>query len=255
MSQRTLWDWDEETEAPTRGSLDLSRLPERSSERVSAAHRLHWRLESHLEIVDLVVTDNRRRMLSTRRTDERHRIRLHHMFVGCGAETLTAIVQLATGEERGREQLEAYIEENREAIRFRPDDEELHRRGKHFDLGEMLDRARRHLDEGDLEEVRITWGREGRGSKSIRFGSYDFDQKLIRVHPALDREWVPAFFVEFIVYHELLHAVCPPVDGEERRRIHTSEFQKLERQFPRYEEAVEWESENLRRILDRDSQD
>jgi hypothetical protein len=260
MSQRTLWEWENERadgsvppdpEVRTRGSLDCSRLPERESAMVAEAHELHWRLESHLGVVDLVVTDNRRRMLTTRASEERRRIRIHHMFLGCGPETVTAIVQLATGDDRAREHIKEYIESNREAIRFQPDQDELDQEGQHFDLVDMLRRARSHLPDHDLDDIQITWGREGRGSKSIRFGSYDFDQKLVRIHPALDREWVPEYFVEFIVYHELLHAVCPPVENEESRRVHTSEFLELEQQFPDYEKAVEWESQNLRRILDR----
>jgi len=262
MSQRTLWEWkrtqrdvsDPEADTGTRGSLDVSGLPERDSEAVSAAHQLHWQLECHLGVVDVVITDNRRRMLTTKTMPERRRIRIHHMFLGCGPETLTAIVQLATGDDRARDHIKSYIQDNRDAIRFRPDDEDLDPEGDHYDLAEMLDRARSQLEEPGLEEIEITWGRDGRGSKSIRFGSYDFDQRLIRVHPALDQEWVPEFFVEFIVYHELLHAVCPPVEGEDGRRVHTEEFIELERQFPRYQEAVEWESTNLRRILDRDSE-
>ncbi|MFB6373046.1 MAG: hypothetical protein ABEN55_08015, partial [Bradymonadaceae bacterium] len=122
-------------------------------------------------------------------------------------------------------------------------------------LGVVVDFTRDLVDdpETNLDEVSITWGRDGRGTKSIRFGSFDFDQRLIRVHPALDQEWVPRYFVEFIVYHELLHAVCPPVEGEDGRQVHTEEFIELERQFPRYRDAVEWESTNLRRILERDS--
>lgn len=261
MSQRTLWEWkrtqrdvsDPDSDTSTRGSLDVSELPEREPEVVSAAHQLHWQLECHLGVVDLAITDNRRRMLTTKTMPERRRIRIHHMFLECGPETVTAIVQLTTGDDRARDHIKEYIRNNREAIQFRPDDEELDREGEHYDLVEMLDRARTHLDHRDLDDVEITWGRDGQGSKSIRFGSYDFDQRLIRVHPALDQEWVPEYFVEFIVYHELLHAVCPPVDGEDGRQVHTDEFIELERQFPRYRDAVEWESTNLRRILERDS--
>jgi hypothetical protein len=257
MSQQSLWKWreafgeeGEPAEEPTDGSLDLSELPERTSGRMMEAQRLHRRLEYHLGLVDLVITDNRRRMVSTKSRRGRRQIRLHHMFLGCGTETVTAIVQLTTGDDRSRDHIREYIDENREAIRFEVDDGQLEREGEHFDLAELLEAVRPLVDE-EVEEVDITWGRDGRGSKSIRFGSFDFDQRLIRIHPALDQEWVPTFFVEFIVYHELLHAVCPPVDGEETRRIHTREFLEREREFPRYEEAMEWEEENLRRILDR----
>ena len=259
MSQRTLWEWKQQRgefsegggRKQTRGSLDLSELPEETAAGPSSAHQLHWQLECHLGTVDLVITDNRRRMLTTKTKRGRRRIRLHHMFLGCGPETVTAIVQLADGDDRAREHIKEYIDQNRQEIRFQPEETELDRRGEHFHLEEVLEDVRELVDEAGVDDIEITWGRDGRGSKSIRFGSFDFDQRLIRVHPALDEAWVPRYFVEFIVYHELLHAICPPEEECESRRVHTSRFLELEREFPRYEEAVEWESENLRRILDR----
>lgn len=260
MSQRTLWDWkakrvdvqEDPADRNTRGSLDLSDLSDRTATKAAAAQRLHRRLECQLGIVDLVITDNRRRMLTTRSSGERQQIRVHHMFLGCRPEIVSAIADLAMGEDESRGLIRGYIRENREEIQFRPPDRELEHEGECFDLSRLLERARSHLEEFEVDDIAITWGRDGRGSKSIRFGSFDFDQRLIRVHPALDREWVPSYFVEFIIYHELLHAVCPPEEGQASRRVHTEEFLELERQFPRYEDAVEWESNNLRRILERD---
>jgi hypothetical protein len=245
----------------TRGSLDLSSLPDRSEREQSAARKLHARLEDEIGRVDLIVTDNRRRMLTTQSHDDRREIRLHHMFLGCGSDVVRAIGRLAVGDESHRDVLQAYVRNNRDAIRFQPSDEELQWEGDHFDLRSILDVVvdfTQDLVDApslDLDEVSITWGRNGRGTKSIRFGSFDFDQRLIRIHPALDQEWVPRYFVEFIVYHELLHAVCPPVepDSEEAdRHVHTAEFLEYERRFPRYDEAMEWESEHLQQILDRE---
>ncbi len=249
----------------TRGSLDLSDLPNCSSRERTEARQLHHRLEDEIGCVDLIVTDNRRRMLTTRSRDERREIRLHHMFLGCSEEVVEAIAELAIGDESRREVIERYVRENRNAIRFQPSEDELQWEGEHFDLRTVLravlDFTHDTIEDVDdtLDDISITWGRDGRGTKSIRFGSYDFDQKLIRVHPALDQQWVPRYFVEFIVYHELLHAICPPAEPDEdvtdddgRRHVHTAEFLEYERAFPRYEEAMAWESEHLERILNRD---
>lgn len=264
MSQRTLWDWKERhpdaANAGTRarrtlGVLEFSEEFRSDSRDLGRAHQLHWQLECHLGPVDLILTDNRRRMLTAKRERGRHRLRVHHMFLGCDPETVAAIVALAQGDEEARGRIERYIRCNRDQISFRPDDDEIERVGEHFDLSEMLDDVRGLLStehREHVEDVEISWGRDGRGSKSIRFGSYDFDQRLIRVHPALDQAWVPRYFVAFIVYHELLHPICPPRQSGERRNVHTQKFDELERQFPRYEEAIEWESENLSRILNRD---
>jgi hypothetical protein len=92
--------------------------------------------------------------------------------------------------------------------------------------------------------------RGGRG-RTIRFGSYIAEHDLIRIHPALDAPWVPRFFVESIVYHEMMHAVIPIAkDASGRRCIHSSEFRRREREFHAHGEALAWERENLPRLLE-----
>lgn len=267
MSQQSLWEWgggepdggrrppSAEARRP-RGTLSLSELPEPLRTCRPAARELHLRLEKKLGVVDLTLTDNRRRMLSSRRRRNRQEIRAHHMFLGCEDVVVQAIVGLTEGDADARERIRSYIRDNRDAISFAPASAELDTSGAHHDLGALLRLARGKLAvhgcADALEDIQITWGRDGRGSRSIRFGSFDFDQRLIRVHPALDAAWVPAFFVEFIVYHELVHAVCPPVDGQgSRRHVHTPEFRALESEFPRYEDALAWESAHIQRFFDR----
>jgi len=70
------------------------------------------------------------------------------------------------------------------------------------------------------------------------------------VHPALDRKWVPDFFVDFIVYHEMLHQAVPWHNSVGRRQPHGRVFRARERQFARFEEAVAWEQKNLGRLMD-----
>jgi hypothetical protein len=74
-------------------------------------------------------------------------------------------------------------------------------------------------------------------------------EKLIRIHPALDQVFVPRYFVEFIVYHELLHHVIPPVRVNGRYQIHSPAFRQREREFPAYAEAMAWRQQSLRRLL------
>jgi hypothetical protein len=254
--QPSLWEWGksklrgETDRAQRKGSLDVRELPGDVSR--DDAVELHRELEERLGVVDLVVTDNRRRMLSSRRKKHRQEIRVHHMFVGADAETVDAIADLAAGNTEARAFLQEYVADNRDEIRMRPSESELRTSGEFIELSDVLDSARGLLGSHDLDDIKITWGRRSRGTKSIRLGSFDFERRLVRVHPALDRDWVPRFFVEYIVYHELVHAVCPPEAGESRRRVHTEEFRDLERRFPKYQEAVEWESANLGRILDRE---
>jgi hypothetical protein len=83
----------------------------------------------------------------------------------------------------------------------------------------------------------------------MRFGVYLPGTQLIRIHPALDQAFVPGYFVEFIVYHELLHHVIPPVRLNGRYQIHSPRFRQHERDFPAYAEAMAWSRQSLRRLL------
>ena len=123
-------------------------------------------------------------------------------------------------------------------------------RGRYHDLDAILaDLRRRYFP--DCAEVRIGWGRwSGRARpRSIRFGAYRPDAHSIRIHPALDQAFVPGYFVEFIVHHELLHHVMPPQPVNGRYQIHSRAFHQREREFPAYAEAVAWRQQYLRRLL------
>ena len=88
-----------------------------------------------------------------------------------------------------------------------------------------------------------------RGRRSIRLGTYTHDLELVRIHPALDRESVPRFFVEFVVFHELLHHVVPARRSGGRIDYHPPEFRARERTHPDYARAIRWEAENLEALL------
>jgi hypothetical protein len=126
----------------------------------------------------------------------------------------------------------------------------LPKRGRYHDLDAILaDLRARYFP--NCAEVKICWGRwSGRARpRSIRFGAYVPDSQSIRIHPALDQAFVPGYFVEFIVYHELLHHVMPPLCVNGRYQIHSRAFHQRERAFPAYAEAVAWRKQSLRRLL------
>ena len=81
-------------------------------------------------------------------------------------------------------------------------------------------------------------------------GVYFHDQKVIRIHPAIDDTRVPRYFVEMVVFHEMLHQIHPPaVDGAGRRVVHGAEFRAAERRFPGYWRARAWEKAHLHLLL------
>jgi predicted metal-dependent hydrolase len=108
----------------------------------------------------------------------------------------------------------------------------------------------RHFD--NKIEAAITWGpRTGRPRRrnSIKMGSYSVEDRLIRIHRSLDRAFVPRYFVEWIVFHEMLHQVHDIKVKNGRREFHSKAFMADEARFDRFEEARAWERKHLDALL------
>ncbi len=220
----------------------------------SRAESLAWRLSADLGIpVRLAVTDNRSTMVSFRRGSNVLQLRLHHMFLDAPDPVLRAVADYAgRGNRVAGGVLDDYIRHQQPRIRqFRREtDADLNPVGRCFDLQLLFESVNRtYFQEGI--QARIGWGRmpPRRRRKSIRLGVYDHQTREIRIHPALDRPEVPAFFVEFIVFHEMLHQLFPSTGRGGRRVHHPRAFRDREKAFPHYAVALRWERENLSVLL------
>jgi len=203
--------------------------------------------------VRLVVTDNRSTMLSAKPKGGRLEVRLHHMFLTADEDILSAVGDyLAGGGKAAAAVIDRFIEQHR--ARFvaasRPQSA-LRAEGHHHDLRAIAaELGRRHF--GGRVEVRITWGKRvqpKRGQRSLQLGTYLPEERLIRIHPVLDQSWVPSYFVEAVVFHEMLHHDMPAVVQNGRRHYHTSAFRKRERSFEYHAAAEQWQKDNLWRLL------
>lgn len=201
----------------------------------------------------LHLTDNRHTMISYRRSGGLLRARLHHMFLDADAVTVEALARYVTRRDRRSSLLLGkYIEDNRIRIKPSPPGRDpIRTAGVCHDLGQALSRVSRRYFGGDLD-VAITWGRraaQGRSRRTIKMGTYSHDERLIRIHPALDRAFVPRYFLEYLVFHEVLHHVLPAPTVGGRTLYHSPEFRERERSFRHYERALEWEKQHLGRLL------
>ena len=124
--------------------------------------------------------------------------------------------------------------------------------GEFFDLREIFDRMNARYFNSALKRYKITWGRRRKlpPREYFVFGTIQEQDRVIRIHPLLDQPFVPEWFLEYVVYHEMLHAIVPDVPlPSGRRRVHTEEFTRRERQFPWFRRAQRWEEDNLDRFL------
>ena len=57
----------------------------------------------------------------------------------------------------------------------------------------------------------------------------------MKINRVLDQPDIPDYYISFIVYHEMLHHVAPPIIQRFRKRqIHHQEFKDLEKKFLEY---------------------
>jgi predicted SprT family Zn-dependent metalloprotease len=197
--------------------------------------------------VKLVITDNATSLFSMRPSKAGAvSVRLHHMFLRAGDEVLGELARyIRSG--RGRTPLFwRFVKENTHLLKERPPRREtFSTEGRRHDLLDIYERLNREFFAGEIL-CRITWGRRGkrRIRRSRTLGSYSPHSNIIRINPALDSLRVPRFFVEYIVFHEMLHALLGVEERNGRRTIHSQDFRALERRFPHYERAMAWERRN-----------
>jgi hypothetical protein len=206
--------------------------------------------------VMLSVTDNVRQMVSHTATLGIRQIRLHHMFLDAPSLVQEALIRyVIEGERTASQVVGKYIEDNGYRIRAsRPVSRPLVTQGSVHDLYTLFHVVNDKYFGGAVDAL-ITWGRRGRPAsvrsprRSIKLGSYSATERLIRLHPALDRTWVPRYFVSYIVYHEMLHHVIPSSQGSGRRMLHPPVFLARERLFRDYDRSLAWEKAHISRLL------
>ena len=206
--------------------------------------------------VQLAVTDNRRRMVTHSLSKGTLRVRVHMMFLGATDRVRDALVAYVVHGNREASQIVGeYIDQNLHRIRAsRPVPGPLKTRGEVHDLVAILGELNEEYFGGALSDVLVTWSRRtphqgARARKSIKLGSYSAIERLVRIHPVLDKPWVPRYFVAYIVYHELLHHVIPVIQSGGRSLLHPPEFMRRERQFRHFERAAAWEHKHIDRLL------
>jgi predicted metal-dependent hydrolase len=113
--------------------------------------------------------------------------------------------------------------------------------GRVYDLQSLFERLNRLYFDSTLK-IEISWGsREPtKARRSAILGSYCPRRKKITISKRLDRIDVPLYFVEHVLFHEMLHHVFPA----EKHRMHTEKFKSFERLHPDYQLAKDWEKKS-----------
>lgn len=216
--------------------------------------------------VSVVYTRARRTPIQVKRLSAPRRgapapleVRMHSMFSGAPPDVHRAVATWIRSGRRAPRACAALDDWIATALGALPVERRVEpdgARGEHHDLAALA----QHIVENEFRLdfppetalPALTWGRRGtsRTRTSLRLGSFDPDPRLVRIHPVLDSVNVPDWFVRFVVFHELLHAVHPPERGERNRWVHHGrEFRRRERAYVDYERAITWERRNLTALI------
>lgn len=197
--------------------------------------------------VRLVMTDNSTSMISVRTADDVTLLRLHRIFFDADTAVISEIALFLRNYRRRTPLVREFINRNQHRLKRR-----FFRRmtmrpqGRHYNLMEIFDAVNREYFHGEVS-ARVTWGLRGpvRSARRRTLGSYSADTNVIRIHPILDSRRVPRYYLEFIMYHEMLHAWMGIANTPVRRSIHSRAFRLRERMFKHYERAIAWEQKRF----------
>ena len=106
--------------------------------------------------------------------------------------------------------------------------------GMHRNLAESFERVNDSYFNGSMSCPRLVWSHTFTFRK---FGHYDQTHNTVMVSMSLDRNDVPEYVVDFIVYHELLHKKLGSRWSNGRNFSHTSDFLRKEKQFQQYHKS------------------
>jgi hypothetical protein len=205
----------------------------------------------------------RSQVLVARPTASGYRVRMHAGFAAAPPEVRAATARWLSSGRRARKAsalLDTWIEDVlvpsiAAAVEPAGATDRAHARGAHHDLAQYADELLpRHIDAALLPPEKrpaITWGRrlQTGARRSLHLGTYDGMQRRVRIHRVLDQLAVPAFFVRYVLFHELLHAAIPARRDGGRTVHHGPEFRRRERAYQDFERAKRWEDENIERLL------
>lgn len=202
----------------------------------------------------LKINDNRSTMLSVKWEPAVTTVSLHRMFLGAPRNIMQDLTCYLKRKNRILSpSIKAFIEVNLQKLDYSHelDLSKLQTAGRVYDLKKIYDRLNKEYFNNSLK-LRITWFEKERNQSRNRvvFGLYFDPLKLIKINSLLDSRTIPEYFIEYVIYHEMLHFVCPTfVDEKGQKHIHSKAFKERERKYKNYEIAQYWMKQHQQKLF------
>lgn len=203
---------------------------------------------------ELKINDNRSTMLSVKWEPDCTRLSLHRMFLDAPRNIMEELAcYLKRDNPHLSKNIKAFIEDNIQKLDYSHtlNPKQLYQQGNTYNLKRIYDNLNHEYFEGNLH-LHITWfGKQLQRNRSrITFGLYHDPLKLIKIHRLLDSPIIPEYVLEYVIYHEMVHAKCPPyVDEKGVSQIHNKEFKEQEMQYRHFALAQKWIKDHQKNLF------
>lgn len=195
--------------------------------------------------IQVKINDNHSTMLSVKWEPDCTRVSLHRMFLNAPQNIMDELAcYLRQDSPNMPRNVKAFIEDNVKKLDYSHTLKQgnLYQQGNIYNLRGIYDDINQEYFKNKLN-LSITWfGKSYQRNRSkVVFGLYHDSLRLIKIHRLLDSPIFPDYLIEFVVYHEMLHHVCPPyIDKKGLNQIHSKEFKEREMEFRYYGLAQKW---------------
>jgi predicted metal-dependent hydrolase len=199
--------------------------------------------------LQITINDNRSTMLSVRWGPDCTKVSLHRMFLHAPQNIMQSLACYIRQEDKIiHPKVKAFIENGLQRLDYSDvlNKQKLYQNGNVYNLKHIYDELNAEYF-GNKLQLKITWfGQFNRRNRTrVTFGLYHDPLKLIKINRMLDSPNFPEYIISYVVYHEMVHNVCPAyVDERGINRVHTKEFKEMEANFKHFALAEKWIAEN-----------
>jgi hypothetical protein len=209
---------------------------------LSFQRQLQHRAGSKLKVS---INDNRSTMLSVKWESDCTKVSLHRMFLKAPHNVMEELACYLRRESKIiAPSVKAFIADNLKKYDYSHllNRRKMHTQGSVYNLQKIYDDLNREYF-GEKLDLSITWfGKpHQRHRRRVTFGLYHDTLRLIKIHRMMDSPAYPDYLVSFVIYHEMLHHVCPAyVDEKGLHRVHSKKFKEREKLFRYFDLAQHW---------------
>ncbi|MEI7011760.1 SprT-like domain-containing protein [Leptospira licerasiae] len=170
-------------------------------------------------------------------------VKFHTSLMEAREEVILSFIQLLISKLLGLKPKQIWKEEVAEFLNSLPESgtgnfKKLKEVGAVYNLKAILEKISSfYFPKMDAKLLSIGWA-DRLGKR--RLGSYEKRNMNIRISPILDHKEVPLYVLEHVVHHEILHHILPTRIKNGQNSIHSPEFKRMEKEYVRYREAINW---------------